>query len=203
MNSTPRLLNRILIGILGLILLVIGALLVLLSSVPAVASWWHSWSAGVWSDAQQLFDRTRFPGRQESWVWILLVLLLVLLIGAMVAWIAQQGKGRADLLVFEEDPGSVPGDVRIGGGVAEQALKAALADRPDLAGVSVVTYEIRGEPALRIRLQPRLGVAPNALAAEVSALVEALDLVIGKRTPVLLHLGAGTRARFSRAERVR
>jgi hypothetical protein len=41
------------------------------------------------------------------------------------------------------------------------------------------------------------------LAAEVSSLVEALDAVIGKRTPVLIHLGSGTRSRFGRAERVR
>jgi hypothetical protein len=157
----------------------------------------------VWAGARDLFERTRIPGRQESWIWILLVLVLVLLIGAMVAWIAQQGKGRADLIVNEEDPGPIPGDVRIGGGVAEQALKAALADRPDLAGVTVAAYQIRGEPALRVRLQPRLGFAPHVLAADVSALVQALDAVLGRSTPVLIHIGAGTRARFSRSERVR
>lgn len=203
MNSTPRLLNRILIGTLGLLLLTLGALLFLLATVPGVGTWWQSWSAGVWGDAVQAFERTRIPGRQESWIWILLVLVLVLLIGAMVAWIAQQGKGRADLIVIEEDPGNVPGDVRIGGGVAEQALKAALADRPDLAGVSVATYQVRGQPALRVRLQPRLGVAPRVLAADVSALIGSLDAVLGKSTPVLIHIGAGTRSRFSRSERVR
>jgi len=78
-----------------------------------------------------------------------------------------------------------------------------LAERPDLAGVTVATYEIRGEPALKIRLQPRQGVAPHLLAADVSALVEALDAVVGKRTPVLIHIGAGARSRFGRAERVR
>jgi hypothetical protein len=46
-------------------------------------------------------------------------------------------------------------------------------------------------------------VAPHLLATDVSALVEALDAVIGKRTPVLIHIGAGARSRFSRAERVR
>ena len=121
----------------------------------------------------------------------------------MVAWLAQQGKGRANLLVAEDDAGEVPGNVRIGGGVAEQALRAALADRPDLAGATVATYEFAGEPALRIRVQPRQGVAPHILAAEVSALVEALDAVIGKRTPVLIHIGSGARSRFGRAERVR
>ena len=203
MNGTHRTLNRILIGVLGFKLLAIGILLILLASVPAVAAWWQGWSAGVWNIWRDLFERTRFPGRAESWLWIVAVLVLLLVIGAMVAWVAQQGKGRANFLVTEEDPGEVPGNVRIGSGVAEQALRAALADRPDLAGVSVATYEFRGEPALRIRIQPRHGVAPHRLAAEVSALVEALDVVLGKRTLVLIHIASGARSRFGRAERVR
>ena len=203
MNGTPRLLNRILIGILGVKLLAIGALLVLLATVPAVAAWWQGWSAGGWAHARAAFESTRFPGRPESWLWIVLAVLLLAVIGAMVAWLAQQGKGRANLLVAEDDAGDVPGDVRIGGGVAEQALRAALADRPDLAGATVTTYEVKGEPALRIRVQPRQGVAPHTLAAEVSALVEALDAVVGRRTPVLIHLSSGARSRFGRAERVR
>ena len=162
MNGTPRILNRVLIGVLGVKLLAIGVLLILLASVPAVGVWWQSWAAGVWSLWRDLFERTRFPGRAESWLWIVVVLVLLLVIGAMVAWVAQQGKGRANLLVSEEDPGDVPGNVRIGSGVAEQALRTALADRPDLAGVTVATYEFRGEPGLRIRIQPRQGVAPPA-----------------------------------------
>ncbi|MCU1540594.1 MAG: hypothetical protein JWM01_1541 [Arthrobacter sp.] len=203
MNNTPRILNRVLIGILGITLIALGTLLVLLASVPAVGTWWRSWSAGAWSNWQDLFGGTRFPGRQESWLWLVLTVLLLAVMGAMVAWVAQQGKGRASLLVAEEDPGEVPGNVRVGGGVAEQALRAALADRPDLAGATVATYELRGAPALRIRVQPRQGVAPHTLAAEVSALVEALDAVVGKRTPVLIHISSGARSRFGRAERVR
>ena len=87
--------------------------------------------------------------------------------------------------------------------MAEQALKQALAERPDLAGATVATYEVNGGPALKVRLLPRQGVAPHLLAAEVATLVEALDAVVGKRTPVLIHIGAGARTRFSRAERVR
>ncbi len=203
MNNTPRLLNRILIGILGLKLLAIGVLLMLLAAVPAVGTWWRSWAGGAWSMWRDLFERTRFPGRQESWLWLVITLLLAVVIGAMVAWAAQQGKGRGDLLVYEQDPGEVPGDIRIGRGVAEQALRGALADRPDLAGATVATYEIRGTPALKVRVQPRQGVAPHILAAEVSALVEALDAVVGQRTPVLIHIASGARSRFRRAERVR
>ncbi|HKS00758.1 MAG TPA: hypothetical protein VJS86_03715, partial [Arthrobacter sp.] len=160
MNSTPRLLNRILLGILGLKLLVIGVLLILLAAVPGVAAWWHSWSRSVSDGAATVFEGTQFPGRQGSWLWIVLVLAVVLLIVLMVAWIAQQGKGRTDLLLAAEDPGGVPGDIRIGGGVAEQALKNALADRPDLAGATVSIYDVKGQPALKLRLHPRPGVAP-------------------------------------------
>lgn len=201
MNGTPRLLNRILIGILGIKLVSVGVLLVLLASVPAVGTWWQGWAAGAWSNVIDLFESMRFPAGQESWPWVVLVVLLALIV-AMVAWIAQQGKGRANFLVSEEDPGEVPGNVRIGGGVAEQALRAALAGRPELAAATVATYEVRGNPALRIRVEPRQGVAPHTLAAEVSALVEALDAVIGKRTLVLIHIGSGARSRFGRAERV-
>ena len=203
MNNTPRVLNRIVIGILGICLLAIGVLLLLLASVPAVGIWWHDWAGGVLNFWLDLFERTQFPRRQGSWLWFVICFALVVVLGLTVAWVAQQGKGRTSLIVTEEDPGGVPGNVGIGGGVAEQALRAALADRPDLAGVTVGTYKIRGEPALKIRVEPRQGVAPHTLAAEVSSLVEALDAVIGKRTPVLIHIGFGARSRFSRAERVR
>ena len=203
MNGTPRILNRIILGLLGLAFSGLGVLLILLASVPAVAAWWQGWAAGAWNNWQDLFERTRFPGRTDSWLWTVMVMALLLVTAAMVAWVAQQGKGRTSLLVSEEDPGDVPGNVRIGSGVAEQALRAALADRPDLAGATVGTYEFRGEPTLKIRVQPRQGVAPHRLAAEVSALVEALDVALGKRPPVLIHIVAGARSRFGRAERVR
>lgn len=203
MNSTPSLLNRILLTVLGLKLLAIGVLLVLLATVPAVAAWWRAWSPGVWEGINQAFNSTRFPGRPESWLWIVVALVLLLLIGLMAAWIAQQGKGRSNLLAAEYDPGEVPGDVRIGGGVAEQALKHALAGRPDLAGATVTTYDVKGSPALKVRLLPRQGVAPHLLADEVQGLLAALEAVVGKDIPVLIHIGAGARTRFGRAERVR
>jgi len=203
MNSTPALLNRILLTVLGLVLLAAGILLVLLATVPPVASWWHAWSSGAWGSVNQLFISTRFPGRPVSWLWIVVALALLALMGLMVAWIAQQGKGRSNLLAAEYDPGETPGDVRIGGGVAEQALKQALEGRPDLAGATVTTYDVKGTPALKVRLLPRQGVAPHLLAAEVSGLLDALESVVGREIPVLIHIGAGARTRFGRAERVR
>ncbi|MCR1162172.1 MULTISPECIES: hypothetical protein [Micrococcaceae] len=203
MNGTPRVLNRVLLFIIGVKLLAVGLLLLLLATVPAVATWWHGWSAGAWARTEQLFRDTRFPGREESWLWIVAGLVLVAIIVAMIAWLSQQGKGRANFLVSSDDDSDIDGQVRIGGGVAEQALRAALSERTDLASASVATLEVKGKPGLRIRIQPRQGVAPHILAAEVSQLVEALDLVIGQKTPVLVHMVSGARSKFTRAERVR
>ncbi|MDR6437756.1 hypothetical protein J2790_002905 [Paenarthrobacter nicotinovorans] len=203
MNGTPRALNRVLLFIIGVKLLAVGLLLMLLATVPAVAAWWHGFSAGVWAGMENAFRQTRLPGHEESWLWIVAGAVLVAVIVAMIAWLSQQGKGRANLLVASDDDSHIDGEVRIGGGVAEQALRAALAERTDLAAASVATYEVRGKPGLRIRIQPRQGVAPHVLAAEVSQLVEALDLVIGQKTPVLVHMVSGARSRFTKAERVR
>ncbi|WP_284985166.1 hypothetical protein [Arthrobacter sp. fls2-241-R2A-172] len=203
MNGTPRALNRVLLFIIGVKLLAVGLLLLLLATVPAVATWWHGWSAGAWARTEQLFRDTRFPGREESWLWIVAGLVLVAIIVAMIAWLSQQGKGRANFLVSSDDDSDIDGQVRIGGGVAEQALRAALSERTDLASASVATLEVKGKPGLRIRIQPRQGVAPHILAAEISQLVEALDLVIGQKTPVLVHMVSGARSKFTRAERVR
>ncbi|BCW57146.1 MULTISPECIES: hypothetical protein [Micrococcaceae] len=203
MNGTPRALNRVLLFVIGVKLLAVGLLLVLLATVPAVAAWWHGFSAGVWAGMENAFRQTRLPGHEESWLWIVAGAVLVAVIVAMIAWLSQQGKGRANLLVASDDDSHIDGEVRIGGGVAEQALRAALAERTDLAAASVATYEVRGKPGLRIRIQPRQGVAPHVLAAEVSQLVEALDLVIGQKTPVLVHMVSGARSRFTKAERVR
>ncbi len=205
MNGTPRALNRLLLALLGLIFLGSGVLLILLASIPVVGRWWQDWAKPATDQLSALAARTIVSGRSNSWIWIVVSLVLVALIIAMVAWMANQGKGRSNILADEygdaEDDGAA-GRVVISGAVAEQALKKALAERTDLLAATVSTYEVRGQPALRVHVFPRQGVSPHKVAAEVSALVRALDLVVGRQIPVLLSIGSGTRTRFTKADRV-
>ncbi|HEV7166788.1 MAG TPA: hypothetical protein VGN49_02350 [Micrococcaceae bacterium] len=203
MNGTPRGLNRVLLTLIGVLFLAAGALALALATTPAVALWWQGWAHGAADQLSQEAARTTLPGNGGSWLWIVVSLLLVLVVVGMVAWVANQGKGRANILADEYDEDAAAGRVAISGSVAEQALKDALGERTDLLGATVTTYEVQGQPALKVRILPRQGVSPREVAAEVSALVEALDLVLGIRTPVLISIGAGARARFTRAERVR
>ncbi len=203
MNGTPRGLNRVLLALIGLLFLAAGGLLIALAAVPAAGLWWRGWAQPATQQLAALAARTTLPGQGSSWIWIVASLLLVLLIVPMVAWVANQGKGRANILAEGYDEDGAPGRVAISGAVAEQALKTALAERTDLVGATITTYEVQGQPGLKVRVLPRQGVSPHKIAAEVSALVDALDLVMGQQTPVLISIGAGARAKFTRAERVR
>lgn len=203
MNETPRGLNRFLLGLFGLILLAAGALSVALAAVPSFAQWWQNWAAPLTSQLQDFAAQTALPGQRGSLLWIGVAVLLVVLIILMIVWIASQGKGRTSILAADDESGEAEGLVAINASVAEQLLRQALADRPDLLGATIAAYEIKGEPALKIKVIPRQGVSPHQLSIEISVLVQALDLALGQQTPVLLSIASGTRVRFTRAERVR
>lgn len=202
MNQTPRALNRILLAAFGLLLILTGALAMAVTA-PQVARWWQATAEQAGAVIENVLTATTLPGQRDSWLWIVLTLLMALLVLLLVAWIANQGKGRSGTLAYDDGDDPVPGSVTLSAAVAEQALKAALGERVDLVNSSVATYEFRGRPALKVRVSPRQGVAPYVVAEEVSALVAALDQALGVQTPVLISISAGARSRFTRAERVR
>jgi hypothetical protein len=212
-NTTPRLLNRLVLAVVGLLLLAAGGAGLALLMLPAVASWWRAAAPRAAGAIDGLRSRTTLEGQADTWLWIVLAAVLLLLIVLLCLWIAAQGRGRTGLFAAvgggdggssarRDDRAMPPGAVTITAAAAEQALKAALLERSDLAGASVSTWQVGGVPGLRVRVFPRKGVPPYAVADEVSRLVEALDAVTGYRAPVLISIGSGARVRFTRADRV-
>ena len=202
MNETPRVLNRVLLTLIGLLLIGVGATTVALAAVPALAGSWHALTRRAGAGIENVLAATTLPGQRDSWLWIVLALVMLVLIVLMIAWVAQQGKGRASTLAADYNDDGGPGTVELGAAVAEQALKTALLKREEILHATVATYEFRGAPGLRIRVLPRKGVPPYLVAEQVSDLVEALDLVIGRETPVVISIGTSARARLGRTERV-
>jgi hypothetical protein len=202
MNETPRTLNRVLLTLIGLLLMAVGATAVALAAVPALAGSWQAFTRQAGARIENVLAATTLPGQRDSWLWIVLALAMIVLIVLMIAWVAQQGKGRASTLAADYNDDGGPGTVELGSAVAEQALKAALLEHEEILHATVVAYVFRGTPGLRIRVLPRKGVSPYLIAEQVSDLVEALDLVIGRQTPVVISIGASARARLGRTERV-
>ncbi|RII43254.1 hypothetical protein DWB68_02805 [Galactobacter valiniphilus] len=205
MNRTPRTLNRVLLGLLGLLCVAAGAHLVLVCLVPAYAGWVKGVLAEVDASRLTLMNDTRSPGRDASWLWLGLAVLAAVVLVLLVVWALVQGRGRVTLFSREAvREGDGRGVVEIAAAVPEQLLRQALTQRPDVLRVSISAWDQPGEAAgLRIKLQPRAGADPLRLVEDVDALVETLDERLGLRGPVVLELVSGARARLASAERVR
>ncbi|WP_104102651.1 hypothetical protein [Arthrobacter sp. 08Y14] len=203
MNRTPRALNRILLGLIGLILIGIGGGLLWLTLDSGAASSWQRFAPSMLERIQAFGADTALPGQSQSWIWVLLAVAMLVAIVLLVLWAAAQGRGRTGTLVSEYDDDGAPGRVAISGAVAEQALRSALQEDPDVAAAAVSTYDVRGSSALRIRINPRQGAAPHLIAADATRLVEALDAALGREPAVLISIDAGRKLRFNREDRVR
>ena len=129
MNETPRVANRILLTIFGLVLLAAGALAIALAAIPGFAAWWQGWAGPLVRQLRDIAANTSLPGQNSSLIWIGVAVALVLLIIGMIAWVANQGKGRTTVLAADEESGEAEGLVSINGSVAEQLLRQALGER--------------------------------------------------------------------------
>ncbi len=206
MNGTPRGLNRFLLTILGLVLLLGGVGLALLAAVPSAAQWWQGYAAAQVQWVREYAQRSQLLLTSQSWIWLAGAVFFLLVVVIMMSWIASQGKGRASTLLDlpgSPDDDGATGAIRFSCAVAEQTLKSALMERNDLLGVSVTSYDMARQTAIKVRITPRQGVAPHHVAQEMSELVTSLDQLLGIEVPVLLSIGAGARSRFTKAERVR
>ncbi|MEB7503138.1 hypothetical protein [Arthrobacter koreensis] len=203
MNRTPRSVNRLLLGLGGLLLLALGAGLVLLSVDPAAARWWQDTAPSLTGGLRRLLSGTSIPGQAQSWLWPALALAMIVMVVLLVLWIAAQGRGRADTLVAEYDDDGAPGRIAISGSVPEQALREALLKDPDVTSVGVSTWQLQDGNGLRVRIVPRQGAAPHLVAADATNLIDALDAALGRSSTVLISIEAGRRYRLGREERVR
>lgn len=204
MNRTPRLTNRIVLTLLGLALSGMGLHGLLLVAVPAYAEGWRGLADQVGTGFTGLLDATTLEGQRDSWLWIVVSVVMIALILLMIWWVAVQGQGKTGIFVREFREEATRGIVELSAAVPEQALKASLAGRPDLVTVSVTSWTSpQHEAGLRIKVQPRLGAAPHRIAEDLADLVVDMDGMLGASGPVVIHLATGARTRMSRAERVR
>ncbi|MDN5669808.1 MAG: hypothetical protein L0G87_15575, partial [Renibacterium salmoninarum] len=109
MNETPRVANRILLTIFGLVLLAAGALAIALAAIPGFAAWWQGWAGPLVRQLRDIAANTSLPGQNSSLIWIGVAVALVLLIIGMIAWVANQGKGRTTVLAADEESGEAEG----------------------------------------------------------------------------------------------
>ena len=202
MNRTPRVLNRVLLGALGAVLVVAGIAAAWAGTSRGFAREWASAGARAWARVQENLAAGQIAGTAISWWTVAVFAVLLLAAVLLVSWIASQGTGRSNELARAD---ATAGNTTVDTAVAAEAVKAALAGNTQVLSTSVQSWKMRGSAGgtgLKISVQARKGASPVEVGSAVEHLVHELDELLGAQLPVLVRIRAGTRTRFARTERV-
>ncbi|MET7647435.1 alkaline shock response membrane anchor protein AmaP [Streptomyces sp. NPDC005426] len=194
MSGVLRTVNRVLLGLAGLVLVCVGGGVLAAATGLSVPSWWP------WSGKNDVLltqaDRTRW--RSEGWWWPVVIAVLAVLVVLALWWLLAQLR-RARLAEVLVDSGDGEGALLRG-----RALEGMLAGEAGaLDGVDrahVVLTGRRSAPQTRIRLLMEPHAAPDETLGRLSdeALAHARDSAGLERLPAEVRL----KAVKHRAERV-
>jgi hypothetical protein len=200
MSNTHRGLNRFLLILLGLVLLGAGALAAAAGVLPEISRRWTDAGTRTSAQVEEQLRAAAIPGAGMSWWTIAALGLIVLAMVLLVCWILSQGGGRTRGAGSKDDGGN--GTTTVDTALLAQAVKDASAGHGGILAVDVSSWTVRGTPALKLSIQARKGASPAQLAATARELVAGIDRLMGEQIPVLVRIGANTRTRFARAQRV-
>ncbi|MFJ5850658.1 alkaline shock response membrane anchor protein AmaP [Streptomyces sp. NPDC092903] len=194
MSGVRRTVNRVLLGLAGLVLVCVGGGVLAAATGLSVPSWWP------WSGKNDVLlseaDRTRW--RSDGWWWPTVIAVLAVLLVLALWWLLAQLR-RARLSEVLVDSGDGEGALLRG-----RALEGALAAEADgldgVARAQVLLTGKRSAPRARIRLLVEPHAAPDEALGRLTdeALAHARDSAGLDRLPAEVRL----RAVKHRAERV-
>jgi hypothetical protein len=198
MNTTNRALNRLFVLVVGLLLLAAGALAVAVATVPAVTSQWKRTAAALAGDGAPSWVRDPAVGRASPLV-LGVALAAAVLIVLLLVFIAKQGHGRT-AAALEQRTGTTV--TRIDLAVPKALLEQHLRDRPELAGLRISAYEVRGTPMLKITARCSRGASPAAVSAAIGGAIRDLEQIVGTDVPAFVQLTGGFRTGSASRPRV-
>ncbi len=200
MNNTNRAFNRIFIFIIGMVLLLLGAVTAALPLLPNIGDGWRNTAPVVHRAVTRWFTAAPLPGTANSWWVIAVIALLTIVVAVLVVFIFRQGHGRTAHLI--NDAPTEYGRTIIESAVAEDALTDALANRPEFISTRVTTFQVKKTPVLNISITARRGVSPKDVTATVEEALAALDEILGETLPACLHITGGFRANVAKSTRL-
>jgi hypothetical protein len=189
-----RTVNRVLLGLLGLVLLIAGGSVLAVGLGVRPPSWW------VYDDRHDVLLTTarRTRWRDEGWWWPTVIAVLAVLVLLALWWLSSVLRRRrlADVLVDTGDGG----DALVRGRALEAALAAEAEDLDGVERAEVTLTGRRGTPAARVRLTLEPHAVPRTALRQLDE-----EVLAGARTATgLARLPATVRLRTvrHRAERV-
>lgn len=204
MNSTNRVLNRIVLAVCALLLAVVGAAAVLIGIRPV-------WADGLVRDAEHRVDAViadlptatiSMPGAGNVPVVILAALAAALML-AIALTVFVFARGRGGVREVSRDAAS-DGRTIVDRNVVDDVLTGALSSRPDVLSSRTGVYLVRGARTVRLAVTVRKGASLGDVVTAAEHAISDWDSLLGGEIPVLIHLtDRGWLGRYRSAARVR
>ena len=199
MNSSNRMLNRILLGLVGLIALAVSAAATTLLLVPGFAQQWTVAARGALGTADGLFGRPLWPGTTVSATAVACLAAALVFVVLLAVFVLRQGHGGTPtVIVLHGDDGTTEIDAAVPAALLEGFLSAVRG----VAGVSVSAYRVRRRPVLKVTVRCRRGASARTIADALDDAVVRMQEALGAPLPVFAQLVGGFRARLRSAVRV-
>ena len=203
MNNTNRALNRLVIGIIGIVVCTLGAAVAAAALQPAWLAAWRSAATDTATAIEAFRARTLFGDGDRSWILLVVVAGAALGIIVLLAFILRQGRGHASTLLTTGNRDAAGGSLSVASAVAERALSDALTTDPGLASSAVSTFRVRKTATIKIVVSARRGESPGDIRERIDRLVARWDDAFGERGPVFIRVTGGFAARVRKPVRVR
>ncbi|MET3176566.1 UNVERIFIED_ORG: hypothetical protein ABIB52_004441 [Arthrobacter sp. UYCu721] len=206
MRGTLRGLNRVLLGLIGLVLIAAGTLTAAAGASPQVASAWtaRTSNARVWIHSQLAAAPAGTLG--VSWWTLTALAVLVIAIILVLGWVLSQGGGRTSHIGVPEaadhEGGPVTGTTTVDTSLAARAIRDALGHDDRIRSVGVSSWNVKGTGGLKIAIQAGKGSSPRDITDTAEEAVRGLEQVLGRSIPVLIRISTGLRNRFAGTQRV-
>jgi len=198
-NDTNRVVNRLVLALVGMACLLASGLAVLLVVSPVARQQWISVSRSVVPAFDAGFGRPLWPSTTLSLAAVGALAVAVVFVALLTALVLRAGRGSTSTVVTAVGD---DGTTEVAADVASALLRDRLQAVPGVAGVDVSAYRVRREPALRLTVRCRRGASPRIVADAVEEAVALLDAALGVRLPVFAQLVGGFRARLRPAVRI-
>ncbi|MET3922465.1 hypothetical protein [Arthrobacter sp. UYEF20] len=206
MRGTLRGLNRVLLGLLGLVLIAAGTLTAAAGHSPQAAAVWtaRASNARVWIRSRLAAAPAGNLG--VSWWTLAALAVLVIAIILVLGWVLSQGGGRTSHIGVPEaadhGAGPVTGTTTVDTSLAAAAIRDALGHDDRIRSVGVTSWNIKGTGGLKIAIQAAKGSSPRDITDTAEEAIQGLEQVLGRSIPVLIRISTGLRNRFAGTQRV-
>jgi hypothetical protein len=201
MNATNRVINRLILFVVGICLLFLGAAVVAIIIWPAAAKFWTGAATAVKSWTETGIALTALGATTVSWIGIAALLLIVVLLILLILVLTHIGGGRSRTVLRDSGRQSPLGHVIVQESFVSDALKHSLNNREEILFSSVNAKSIRSQPTLHLSVTPRQNTSPLKLLEDLNMLVTNLETLTGESLPTYISFHSGLRAKLASNQR--